>query len=133
MFCSCANDYKETVVDLSSYHVEDGFYMQALVSEPLIEAPIAISFDNLGRIWVLEMTGYMRSLEGINEEAPVGRIVILEDKDRDGIMDHTKVFLDNLKLARALAHIDGGLLYACLLYTSPSPRDKRQSRMPSSA
>ena len=24
-------------------------------------------------------------------------------------------------------------LYACLLYTSPSPRDKRQSRMPSSA
>ena len=25
------------------------------------------------------------------------------------------------------------LRYACLLYTSPSPRDKRQSRMPSSA
>ena len=25
------------------------------------------------------------------------------------------------------------MLYACLLYTSPSPRDKRQSRMPSSA
>ena len=24
-------------------------------------------------------------------------------------------------------------LYRCLLYTSPSPRDKRQSRMPSSA
>ena len=23
--------------------------------------------------------------------------------------------------------------YSCLLYTSPSPRDKRQSRMPSSA
>ena len=25
------------------------------------------------------------------------------------------------------------LVYICLLYTSPSPRDKRQSRMPSSA
>ena len=25
------------------------------------------------------------------------------------------------------------LAYTCLLYTSPSPRDKRQSRMPSSA
>ena len=24
-------------------------------------------------------------------------------------------------------------IYTCLLYTSPSPRDKRQSRMPSSA
>ena len=28
---------------------------------------------------------------------------------------------------------DDGLLVVCLLYTSPSPRDKRQSRMPSSA
>ena len=27
----------------------------------------------------------------------------------------------------------GDLYYSCLLYTSPSPRDKRQSRMPSSA
>ena len=26
-----------------------------------------------------------------------------------------------------------GLLYVCLLYTSPSPRDQRGSRMPSSA
>ena len=29
--------------------------------------------------------------------------------------------------------IAGALLHDCLLYTSPSPRDKRQSRMPSSA
>ena len=28
---------------------------------------------------------------------------------------------------------DGEVSTACLLYTSPSPRDKRQSRMPSSA
>ena len=32
-----------------------------------------------------------------------------------------------------LAKANRGLLYVCLLYTSPSPRDKRQSRMPSSA
>ena len=28
---------------------------------------------------------------------------------------------------------DGEIVSTCLLYTSPSPRDKRQSRMPSSA
>ena len=33
---------------------------------------------------------------------------------------------------RAAAHGDINLI-TCLLYTSPSPRDKRQSRMPSSA
>ena len=32
---------------------------------------------------------------------------------------------------RAAGYIDE--IHACLLYTSPSPRDKRQSRMPSSA
>ena len=36
--------------------------------------------------------------------------------------------MDRLTTLRALA-----ALYDCLLYTSPSPRDKRQSRMPSSA
>jgi len=112
LFCSCANNYQETIVDLSSYQIEEGFYLDALAAEPLIDAPIALSFDDSGRMWVLEMTGYMQSLEGINEEAPIGRIVILEDKDDDGIMDHTKIFLDNLKLARALAHVNGGLLYA---------------------
>ena len=30
-------------------------------------------------------------------------------------------------------HVIDGWKYSCLLYTSPSPRDKRQSRMPSSA
>ena len=29
--------------------------------------------------------------------------------------------------------LPGTRIYVCLLYTSPSPRDKRQSRMPSSA
>ena len=30
-------------------------------------------------------------------------------------------------------HPEQDVFHACLLYTSPSPRDKRQSRMPSSA
>ena len=32
-----------------------------------------------------------------------------------------------------LESVEGGEAKGCLLYTSPSPRDKRQSRMPSSA
>ena len=37
--------------------------------------------------------------------------------------------LELLQIARAVATEKS----ICLLYTSPSPRDKRQSRMPSSA
>ena len=35
--------------------------------------------------------------------------------------------------AKEIAEKINGIAIACLLYTSPSPRDKRQSRMPSSA
>ena len=43
---------------------------------------------------------------------------------------------EDIQKARDLKVKEAGedlLLKACLLYTSPSPRDKRQSRMPSSA
>ena len=46
-------------------------------------------------------------------------------------------FADDRMDAESAEHIsivvDVGAIEACLLYTSPSPRDKRQSRMPSSA
>ena len=47
-----------------------------------------------------------------------------------------KVLIDNLAMLYDKGKINGALIIApkgCLLYTSPSPRDKRQSRMPSSA
>ena len=41
---------------------------------------------------------------------------------------------DNTSLLISIdARARGELIITCLLYTSPSPRDKRQSRMPSSA
>ena len=39
----------------------------------------------------------------------------------------------NLRSVSNIISAGGTILYTCLLYTSPSPRDKRQSRMPSSA
>ena len=37
------------------------------------------------------------------------------------------------RLGRGVAISDDGSIIACLLYTSPSPRDRQKSRMPSSA
>ena len=37
------------------------------------------------------------------------------------------------ELEKSLKKINDNKVVRCLLYTSPSPRDKRQSRMPSSA
>ncbi|WP_147677353.1 DUF7133 domain-containing protein [Algibacter pacificus] len=113
LFLGCKPEtFNERPIDLSSYQIEDGFELQAVVSEPLIEAPVAIDFDNQGRMWVVEMKGYMRNLQGTGEEMPNGVISIIEDHDKDGVADHSKIFLDSLVLPRAIAHVYGGLLYA---------------------
>lgn len=109
----CGNpSFKEPRVSFDSYTVEKGFELQLVAAEPMIEAPVTLDFDNQGRIWVVEMRAYMPNLEGIGEDAPTGRITILEDLDGNGVADHSKVFIDSLVLPRAIAHVYGGLLYA---------------------
>lgn len=109
---ACTKQYDEPTINLDSYQIADGFELKNITSEPFIEAPVTMSFDKKGRIWVVEMRGYMRNLEGTGENLPNSRILILEDLDKDGVTDHTKVFLDSLILPRAIAHVYDGLLYA---------------------
>lgn len=104
--------FEEPKISLENYKIEDGFDLKLIASESLLKAPVSIDFDNKGRIWVVEMIGYMPNLEGIGEEEPNGKIKILEDLDKDGVIDHSKVFLDKLVLPRAIAHVYGGLLYS---------------------
>ena len=44
-----------------------------------------------------------------------------------------KGYISEARVAASVVHRRAPKLGTCLLYTSPSPRDKRQSRMPSSA
>lgn len=108
----CQESYQEPIISLEQYQIEEGFTLEVTASEPLIESPVAIEFDEKRRIWVVEMSGYMRDVDGNKEDAPIGTIKILEDMDNDGIMDHSKIFLDRLVLPRAIALVYGGLLYA---------------------
>ncbi len=109
---SCQTSFEETTVLLDSYKIEEGFDIEVLAAEPLLKAPVALDFDSKGRMWVAQMPGYMSDMQGSEEEDPIGSIHILEDLDHDGVMDHSKIFLDSLVMPRALAHVYGGLLYA---------------------
>ncbi len=108
----CKTSYEEPKILLEEYQLEDGFRLEVVASEPHLKAPVAIDFDAQGRIWVAQMPGYMNDMQGSDETKPVGNIKILEDLDEDGVVDHSKVFLDSLVMPRALAHVYGGLLYA---------------------
>src|SRR4051812_25066389 len=71
---------------LKKFKTAPGFQVELVASEPLIHDPVAMVFDPDGRIWVVEMSGYMPNFEGTGEDKPVGKIVVLEDKNGDGKM-----------------------------------------------
>jgi putative membrane-bound dehydrogenase-like protein len=97
---------------LKNFQIVPGFKIELIASEPLVHDPIAISFDPDGRIWVVEMIGFMRNPDGLHEEEPVANIVVLEDTDGDGKMDKRTVFMSHLVMPRALALIRDGVLVA---------------------
>ncbi len=97
---------------LKSFKLAPGFRIELVASEPLVSDPVAMAFDPDGRIWVVEMRGFMPNVDGKGEDAPVGRIVVLEDTDGDGRMDKSSVFLDGLVMPRAIALVRDGVLVA---------------------
>ena len=92
--------------------LEPGFAIKLIASEPLVSTPVAMTFDNKGRIWVLEMEDYMPDTLGTGENIPSAKVVILEDKNKDGIMDTRKVAIDSLVMPRAMCLIEDGILVA---------------------
>ena len=97
---------------IKHFVLEKNFNIQLVASEPLVTAPVAIEFDKQGRIWTVEMNAYMPDTSGNGEDEPIGKIVILEDKNHDGVVDTRKVFMDSLVLPRAICLFNDGILVA---------------------
>ncbi len=97
---------------IKTIKVPDGFHLELVAEEPMVQQPIYMQFDGDGRMWVVEMRGFMPNPEGKGEKQPIGRISILEDTDGDGKMDKSTVFLDGLVLPRAMGLVNGGALIA---------------------
>jgi glucose/arabinose dehydrogenase/mono/diheme cytochrome c family protein len=96
----------------ATFQLEPGLDIQLVAAEPLVEDPVVIQFDPDGRLWVVEMRGFMPDLDGTGETERTGRISVLEDQDGDGRMDRRTTYLDSLVLPRALALVKGGALVA---------------------
>ena len=99
--------------EMKTFQIAKGYQISLAASDPQIGDPVAAQFGPDGRLWVVEMQGYMPDLDGTNEDQPHGRVVVLEDKDGDGVFETSTVFLDNIVMPRAIAlHRDGVLVGA---------------------
>jgi mono/diheme cytochrome c family protein/glucose/arabinose dehydrogenase len=95
---------------LKTFFMAPGYHLELVASEPMIQEPVAMDWDPQGRLWVVEMPGYMPDVASWDEHNPIGRVVVLEDLDGDGRMDKRTVFADGLKLARSVKVLDRGVL-----------------------
>ncbi len=109
--------------------IADGLEVRLFASEPMVRQPVAIEFDDRGRLWVIqylqypnpaglkrvEVDRYSRTVyDRIPDPPPKGprgadRITILEDTDGDGRADRARDFIDGLNLASGLAFGYGGV------------------------
>ncbi|MFK5922835.1 MAG: c-type cytochrome [Verrucomicrobiota bacterium] len=87
-------------------HLPEGFKVQLFASEPMINKPINIAFDDRGRMWVSSTVEYPYAAERerwIDEEGSRVRgsrdaIKVLEDTDGDGKADKVTDFADGLNI-----------------------------------
>ena len=84
--------------------VKEGYDLQLVAAEPLVADPIAMSFDAMGRLYVVEMIGYSE-----RQNADAGRIRLLEDTNRDGKFDKSTIFAQGLAWPTAVITYDGGV------------------------
>lgn len=91
---------------LKTFQVKKGFHLELAASEPNVVSPVALSFDERGRMFVAEMIDYS---ERRDEVPHLGRIRMLEDTKGDGVFDKSTVYADNLPWPTAVFCYDGGV------------------------
>ena len=89
---------------LATFSVAPGFRIQQVACEPIITDPVAIAFDENGRLYAVEMRGYSE-----NPADRLGRVRLLEDTDGDGRFDKSEVFAEGLSWPTAIACYGGGV------------------------
>src|SRR5437762_11755024 len=78
---------------LKTFQIKKGFHLDTVAAEPLVMDPIAMSFDENGRLFVVEMRDYS---EMRDVHPHLGRIRMLEDTNGDGVFDKATNFADDL-------------------------------------
>ncbi len=88
--------------------IEPGLRVELVAAEPQIESPVAMAFDEDGKLWVVEMLDYPSG--PAKGRPPEGRIKVLEDRDGDGRFETARVFADQLLFANGLLPWKGGMI-----------------------
>ncbi|MCX6851456.1 MAG: FG-GAP-like repeat-containing protein [Verrucomicrobia bacterium] len=110
---------------LKALQLPGGFKAELIASEPDLVQPIAFTFDERGRIWVVEGNSYPKPREvGAGQD----RIKILEDKDGDGVFETKKIFCEGLNLVSGIELGFGGVWVGAAPYLMFIPDEDKDDK-----
>jgi putative membrane-bound dehydrogenase-like protein len=105
-----------------SFRLPPGFRIELVAAEPEVIDPVAMTFDEHGRMYVVEMSDYPLSPKAL------GRIKLLEDRNGDGRYESATDFAEGLHLPAGVMRWRNGILVACapdILYFEDTNNDGR--------
>lgn len=85
-----------------------GFELSLFAREPDVVDPVALTFDERGRVFVVEMRDYPLGVGPAGQ--PGGTVRLLEDLDGDGRADRSVVFAGGLSYPTSIAPWNGGVV-----------------------
>src|SRR5581483_2353056 len=91
----------------------EGFRVSLFAGEPDVCQPIAMAFDERGRLWVAECFSYDKWLTADQLQSGTDRIVVFEDTDNDGRFDKRTVFWDKAYNLTSITPGHGGIWARC--------------------
>ena len=108
---------------LSTFRLKSGFRLELAAAEPLVADPVAMAFDESGRLFVIEMIGYSE-----HRDDKLGQVRLLEDTDGDGRFDRSTVYARDLAWPTAIVCYDGGVFVGVtpkILYLKDTNGDRK--------
>jgi mono/diheme cytochrome c family protein/glucose/arabinose dehydrogenase len=104
------SDFLSPEESMKKFYLPEGYRIELVASEPMVNEPVAIAWDGNGKMYVAEMDTYMQNVDGEGEDEPISQIKLLIDLDGDGKMDKSTVFIDSLLLPRMILPLDDRLI-----------------------
>jgi putative membrane-bound dehydrogenase-like protein len=116
--------------ELATFRTLPGFRAELVACEPEVVDPVAMAFDERGRIFVAEMRGYPNGGRGTGT-ITTGRIKCLTDTNSDGLYETSTLYAEGLRFPTGVMPYKGGLLVANapdLLYLEDMDDDGRSDK-----
>lgn len=109
----------------ATMELPEGFTISVFASEPDVQNPIAMAWDDRGRMWVAENYTYAERSQRFDLSLR-DRVLIFSDDDGDGVADQRKVFTEQVQMLTSVEVGHGGVWLMCppqLLFIPDADQD----------